>query len=302
MDLDDIRLFVKVAELKSFVKAATELRIQTSLLSRRIIRLEAALGVRLLQRTTRHVSLTEEGSQFLRETSSGLEQLNSAVDSLNSVHGEAKGRVRVSSPVDMGQYLMANVMPGFFSVYPGIQLEWDMYSHEKNLVEGGIDLSIRPFASDEMTLIEKKLGTIHFQLYRSSKFEIKIPKKITPEDLGKLPWVVFTPGPLEGKRINLKLKMGGQEKEIAAKNIRFRTNSLASVRDAVMQGLGIGLIVAPVADPEVAKGNLVPVRPEYISGYHVDFYAVYPSREYLTPKVRALLDWMSAKFPFPSKR
>jgi len=298
MDLDDIRLFVKVAELKSFVRAATELRIQTSLLSRRVARLESTLGVRLLQRTTRRVSLTEEGARFLVETTRGLEQLHTAVDSLNSLHGAPKGKVRVASSIDIGQFLVEKAMANFFPKYPEIQIEWDLLGANKHLVENGIDLSIRVGRSQEQqSLIEKKIGSLESRVYRSPGFWLKLSKKPTIDELEQLPWLIFTRGPLDSQRVKLKLRLNKQEVEIHPKKIPFRTNSLLSVRHALVQGQGIGLLPSPISDPEIAIGRLVPVLPNYIDAPPIDVYAVYPTKEYLAPKVRALIDWLSENFP-----
>jgi DNA-binding transcriptional LysR family regulator len=296
MDLDDIRLFVKVAEQKSFVKAANELRIQTSLLSRRIARLEGTLGVRLLQRTTRRVSLTEEGSRFLAETTRGLDQLHSAVDSLNSLHGAPKGKVRVASPIELGQLIVETVMEGFFLKYPDIQIEWDFINYTKNIVESGTDLVLRPGRSQEQSLIEKKIGTITRSLFRSPKLNITVSKNPDLEELESLPWLVYTRGALDSQRVKFPLIVNGKLLEIRPKNVRFRTNSLVALRHAVVQGIGIGLLPPPISNPDVARGALVAIRQKTILCDKMDFYACYPSREYLSPKVRVLVDWLAEEF------
>jgi DNA-binding transcriptional LysR family regulator len=85
--------------------------------------------------------------------------------------------------------------------------------------------------------------------------------------------------------------------EIQPKNIRFRTNSLMSVKYAMVNGVGIGLLPSPISEPEVEKGTLIPILPNALRGTTTEFYAVYPSREYLAPKVRVLLEWISERFP-----
>jgi DNA-binding transcriptional LysR family regulator len=297
MDLDDIRLFVKVAELKSFVGAANELRIQTSSLSRRIGRLEAELGVRLLQRTTRQVSLTEEGERFFEQTAMGLSHLRSAVDALNSIHGVPRGKVRVCSPIEIGQYLVELALPGFFAKYPDIQIEWDFLSPSKDLVEKGFDLAIRVLHSPEQTLVEKRLGFLNGHVFRSPDFKFRLSKKPTIEELEALPWIVFTRGPLDSPRVEIELGMDGKLVSLHPRNIRFRTNSLISVRQLIMKGLGIGYLPTPISAPETATGRLVPVLPKYLNGPKLDIYAVYPSKEYLPPKVRVLIDWIAQEFP-----
>ena len=299
MDLDDIRLFVKVAELRSFVKAATELRVQSSLLSRRVARLEASLGVRLLNRTTRRVSLTEEGAQFLLDTSMGLDFLNSAVESLSSLHGAPRGKIRVSSPIDIGQYLIENVLPGFFVAYPDIQIDWDVISYEGGMVERGLDLSIRTsrMKRTEQSVVERRIGGLTILPFRSPKLQIKLTRKNVAETLEALPWVAFGIGELGHERVRFPVKIGGVEREILPKNVRIRTNSMASVRDLIMQGVGIGMLPSTVAELPTLRGQLVQLLPGYLTGYSVEFLAAYPSREYLAPKVRVLLDWLTEKMP-----
>ena len=297
MDLDDIRLFVKVAELKSFVRAASDLRIQNSLLSRRVARLEAALGVRLLHRTTRKVSLTEEGALFLSETSLGLGQLNAAVDSLNSLHGAARGTIRVSSPIEIGQYLVSHLMPGFLAAYPDIQVEWDMISFDRNILENGFDVAIRVGRSHEQSIVEKKLGTLPVFALRSPKLKLDIKRKPSIEEIESLPWLHFDRGPISTQRQKMDVVVDGALKEIHPRHVRFRTNTLTSIRDMIVAGLGVGFLPWPLAEPELAEGRIVPLLPDYLTLPDVTFHAVYPSREYLAPKVRVFLDWFSGKFP-----
>jgi DNA-binding transcriptional LysR family regulator len=302
IDLDDIRLFVKVAELKSFVRAASDLRIQNSLLSRRIARLEATLGVRLLQRTTRKVSLTEEGALFLSETSRGLGQLNAAVDSLNSLHGAARGTIRVSSPIEVGQYLVAHLLPGFLAAYPEIRVEWDMISFEKSILENGFDVTIRAERSQEQSIVEKKLGTLPVLFWKSPKLKLDLKRKPSLEEIENLPWLHFERGPLVSFRQKMDVVVGGVASEIHPRQVRFRTNTLTSIREMILAGLGVGFLPWPLAEAEVARSGLVPLLPGYLSRPDVSFYAVYPSRAYLAPKVRVFLDWFSGKFPQPDPK
>jgi DNA-binding transcriptional LysR family regulator len=297
MDLDDIRLFVKVAELRSFVGAANELRIQPSSLSRRIGRLEAELGVRLLQRTTRQVSLTEEGMQFFEQTAKGLGHLQSAVDALNSIHGAPRGKVRITSAIEIGQYLVERVLPGFFDQYPDIRIEWDLIAPQNALVEKGFDLGIRIFRSQEQSLVEKHIGMLRGHVFRSPKLDLKVSKRPTIEELEKLPWIVFSRELLDETRSPVNLLLDGKPVSIFPKDVRFKTNSLLSVRHMVVQGVGIAFLPTPVSAPELATGRLIPVLPKYMRGPEVDFYAVYPSKEYLAPKVRVLIDWIAKEFP-----
>jgi DNA-binding transcriptional LysR family regulator len=297
MDLDDIRLFVKVAERKSFVKAAEDLRIQTSLLSRRIARLEASLGVRLLQRTTRSVSLTEEGERFLFDSSPGIEQLNSAVDTLNSLHGIPKGKVKVSSPIEIGQLLIEVAMPGFLKKYPEVLVDWDFLTGNRSIVESGVDLAIRVNKPEELTTTGKKIGSLSLNLYRAPHFLLNLPKRPTLKQIEDLPWLIYSRGPLDSQKVKLKIFFGDKEYEISPKNIRVRTNSLVSIRHLIQQGLGVGLLPSPIAGAQDAAGKLVAILPKIVRQEGVDFYATYPSREYLSPKTRVLIDWLSEHFP-----
>lgn len=297
MDLDDIRLFVKVAERRSFAKAAEDLRIQNSMLSRRIIRLEAALGVRLLQRTTRRVSLTEEGSRFFAEAKHGLTQLHAAVDSMQAVHGAAQGTLRISSPIDIGQFLVPPVLPGFLATYPDVHVEWDMISFDENLMEKGFDVTIQAVLPVEQSLITRRLGWLPLQAYRSPNLDLKLKKKPAPEELEALPWLQFVRGPITSQRGHIDLVIGGTAQELYPGNVVFRSNSLGTIRDMIVNGTGVGILPEPMAAPELKRGTIVPLAPEHVSGVNIEFFAGYPSREYLAPKVRVFLDWLVAKSP-----
>lgn len=296
-DLEDLRLFAKVAEHQSFVRAAQELRLQPSLLSRRVARLEATLGVRLLQRTTRNVSLTEEGRRCFQDIQRGLNILNQAVDGIHALHEAPQGKVRISSPVDMGQYLIENVLPGFFKAYPSIEIEWDLFAEDRNPIEYGLDLVIRAFRPTEKSLISRKLGSLRFQSFISSGFKHSLKQRPTLKELEALPWVLFSPELFETVRPTLHFSMQGKIYEIHPKKIPFRANNLTAVRHAIVQGLGIGLLPTSVSSPEVKAGRLIPCLTQLLWEPEIEIYAAYPSRQYITSKVRVLMDWLATHFP-----
>jgi DNA-binding transcriptional LysR family regulator len=299
-DLEDLRLFAKVAELKSFVRAAHELRLQTSLLSRRVARLEASLGVRLLQRTTRNVSLTQEGETFYQEIHRSLEHLDHAVDALLSTRTEPRGIVRVSSPVETGQYLAEKVLPGFFKAYPEIELEWDFFANQRSPLDPGLDLLIRVSKPEEKTVISRKIGSVRYAAFVSPSLKIK--RKPSIKELEELPWVIYSPELFyDTSRPVIRVSLGGKSHEIRPQKFPFRGNNLTAVKHMIIQGGGIGLLTPLVAQTEVKRGTLEPVLPEAEWGEELEFYAIYPSREYLAPKVRVLVDWLAQHFPYGQK-
>lgn len=296
-DLEDLRLFSKVAELKSFVRAAQELRLQTSLLSRRVARLEATLGVRLLQRTTRRVSLTQEGEKFYREIQRSLGQLDHAVEALASTRTDPHGIVRVSSPVETGQYLAERVLPDFLKAYPAIELEWDFFANERSPLDPGLDLLIRITKPDEKSVVSRKIGSVRLRAYVSPK--LKLPRKLSVKDLEDLPWVIYSPDLYsETNRPTITVSIAGKEHEIRPRKLPFRGNNLTAVKHLIIQGAGIGLLTPLVAQSDVKREVLVPFMTEAEWGEEITFYAIYPSREYLAPKVRVLVDWLAQNFPY----
>ncbi|MDR3606990.1 MAG: LysR family transcriptional regulator [Oligoflexia bacterium] len=294
-----LRLFVKVAELKSFVRAAQELRLQTSLVSRRIVRLEASVGVQLLQRTTRNVSLTQDGERFYEEIRRSLEHLEQAVDSLLSTRMKPRGVVRVSSPVETGQYLVQKVLPGFFKAYPEIELEWDFFANERSPLDPGLDLLIRATQPEEKTVISRKIGTVRYSAYASPRLKNLLKQKMPVKDLDDLPWVLYSSDLFfETSRPTIRVSIAGRTHEIRPKKIVFRGNNMTAVKHMIIHGAGVGLLTPLVAQPELKQESLVPFMPEAEWGKEFDFYAIYPARQYLPPKVRVLVDWLERYFPY----
>jgi len=307
IDYEDLRLFAKVAELQSFTKASQELRVQSSYLSRRIAQLESHLGIRLLQRTTRRVALTDEGRRFLADIHQGLRSLEQAVEAVHSTHGAPEGLVRVASPVEFGNFIIERVLPGFFDEYPGIRIEWDLSSDERNLIELGFDLAIRAGRPKEESFVIRKLGLSRFQAFVSPSFQLprglatKSPLKLAnirageTEKLEQLPWVLFTPHLHSTSRDIVRYCTADRELEFRPKNVRFRSNNLTAVRNAVIQGLGIGFLPAFMFEDEVQRRCIERFLPKLQWRPEVEFYLAYPSREHLPPKTRVLIEWIQKR-------
>lgn len=295
-DYETLKYFNKVAETLSFVKAADDLNIQKSLLSRRIAELENQLGVRLFQRTTRKVSLTEEGQAFLQEVQDGVKIFEQAIESLQSTKSAPQGTVRISTPVEFGLYLLEHVMPGFFEAYPQVKIEWDFSGEQRNLLQHRLDLVIRAGNPKEDSLIARKLGVIEFRAFVSSRFKIPKLKKIDIETLEKLPWITFHPQNLKPIREPLTLLVEGNEYAVIPKKTApYRANNLSAVKTLIEQGHGIGFLPAILFEKEIKSGSIREFSPKIELKTSGELFLVYPSKSFVPPKTKVLSEWIISR-------
>lgn len=283
MNLNDVRLFIQVVEHNSFTSAAEKLNIQKSTISRRIAQLEDELGVRLLQRTTRKLSLTNEGQELFNSCQPLLDELNSVADQVTSNQSDPKGRLRITMPPEMGIYIMNNVVASFMQQYPKIQLEVELSPRVVDLVEEGFDLAVRVGKLSDSSLIGRKIADSRLALFASRGYIDTYGEPKTPDDLYDHQcigtsatvngWAFSNWN--EGKPLNLSCRIGA--------------NSLSFCREMMRQDLGIARMPSSFCRELVASGELV----EILKGYQpppVEIHALYPSKRHLNPKVRLFLD------------
>lgn len=295
-DYESLKYFSKVAETLSFVQAANDLNIQKSLLSRRIAELESQMGVRLFQRTTRKVTLTEEGAAFLQEIRDGVRIFEQAIESVQSTRSAPQGTVRISTPVEFGLYLLENVMPGFFETYPLVKIDWDFSGEKRNLLQHRLDLVIRAGRPSEDSLVVRKMGSTRFHAFVSPKLKIPKMDRFDVTALEKLPWVVFHPQNAKTSRDVMKVLKDGKPTEFYPKNMApYRANNLTAVKTIVKQGLGIGFLPQFIFEKEIKEGSIKEFSPKLELQMDTEIFLLYPSKEFIPPKTRVLSDWILAK-------
>ena len=293
MDLVRLRAFVTVVQSGSFTRAAEVLRSQKARISRQVSELEAELGVRLLERTTRALRLTEIGREVFERAIGILTAVEDTQRIAHAVHGEPHGLLRLTAPLEFGLLAAFDWVRALLLKYPQLAIEVDSSSRIVDLVHEGYDLAIRIGPLPDSRLAARRLGELHYALYASPAYLQRCGTPQTPADLAQHALIAFAPG---GKPAPLRLQSGSDAMEVVDVPPRLRVDSRYAQRDATLSGLGIAENLRLIAEPEVAAGRLVRVMPAW-SRTPVPVHAVFPSARFLTPKVRAFVEHAQAHFP-----
>lgn len=293
MELSRLRAFVTVVQSGSFTRAAEVLRTQKARVSRQISELEAELGVRLLERTTRALRLTEIGRELFERGVGILAAVEDAERAAQAVHGEPHGLLRLTVPLEFGLLIAFDWVRALLQRHPQLTIEVDSSSRIVDLVHEGYDLAVRIGPLADSRLAARRLGELHYGLYASPAYLQRRGVPQHPSDLATHDLIAFAPG---GKPMPLRLQRGETSLDLADVAPRLRVDSRYAQRDAVLAGLGIAENLELIAAEEVAAGRLVRILPGWTRP-PVPVHAVFPSYRYLTPKVRAFIEHAQAHFP-----
>ena len=286
---------VAVVDAGSFVRAADASGRSKASVSRQVAELEARLGVRLLQRTTRRLSLTPAGELYVARCRELLATLAEAEAEVGAHGGEAVGLLRISAPVSFGVRHLAPLWATFMRAHPRVQLEVTLSDRMVDLVEEGVDLAVRIARLPSSSLVSRRLATMRLVLCAAPAYlaERGVPR--TPEDLAEHDVVGYSLS-ATGDAWSFD---GPQGPISVTVRPRLRTNSGDTCRAVALGGLG--LIAQPsflVAD-DLAAGTLVEVLPQY-RPQPFGIYAVFPTRKHLAPKLRLLIDFLAEALCRPS--
>lgn len=284
-----LRVFRHVSELESFAAAGRRLGLSPAAVSKNIAELEASLGVRLINRTTRRMALTEEGRIYLQHIVRGLDALADADQALSPRQVTPSGLLRISAPMTVTLTLLSSTIPRFLSRYPEITLDLQLDDKQADLIEDGFDLAIR--GSDHLedsSLIARKLATMeHVLCAAPSYFEVH-GKPQTPSDLKSHNCLRFS---LSAQANGWLFEKDGYSEQVIP-NAQYSVNSSLAIRDALREGFGISLIPYPYVEEDIKNGRLESVLDDWRT-VATTLYAVYPSRLYLAPKIRVFLDFVA---------
>ena len=282
-----MRAFVAVVDAGSFVNAAQALDISKAGISRLVSDLEARLGLRLLQRTTRKLSLTAEGEVFYHRCTEVLQAIEDAEGEVTARGGEAVGLVRVNVPVSFGMTYLAPLWPLFMELHPQVVLEVTLSDRVVDLVDEACDLAVRIARLPNSTLVSRKLASTRLTLCGSPDYLRRHGMPAHPLELSQHAVIAYT-----------LLAMGdqwqftGAEGPVTVKvQPRMRSNSGDTCCVAAVSGQGLVLEPTFLVGPYLRTGELVEVMPQYRS-MDLGVYAVYPTRKYVPPKVRALIEFL----------
>lgn len=289
-DLNDMLYFAEVVERGSFAAASRALGVPKSRLSRRIAQLEAQLGVRLLQRTTRSLSLTEVGVAYLRHCQAMRDAAQAAADVVEQVQTAPRGTLRVSCPVTLSQTMLGPLVPLYLARYPQVRLEMMVLNRPVNVVEEGVDVALRVRASlDESgSMVVKRLDTSRQILVASPRYVAQHGTPEQPQALAQ--HGVVSMSATEGvAQWQLHSAQGAQL--VVRSPARYVVDDLLSLKQAVLGGVGIGHLPDYMCQDELAQGQLVQVLPAWCFPTGI-VHAVFASRRGLTPAVRSFLDFL----------
>lgn len=279
-------IFGKVAEKQSFTKASQELGIEKSTVSMKVSQLENRLGTRLLNRTTRSVTLTEAGEGYYQYCRQLIDTAKEAEHFAETLSSEPRGLLRIATPIDFGQIFVRSLIEPFLKKYPKVEIDLVLRNPPIDLVEERVDIALIPRfgALEDSTLIAKKILATELGIFASPAY-IKArgkPKMLT--DLNKLDYISFTYGDMgpipvtkDGEKLSLDQKP------------RIYINDVLSCKRAAIDGVGFAVIPHRIAKQDVMDKRLVQLMPDYHFPT-VTIYAMYASRHWIPTKLKAFLD------------
>ncbi len=280
----NIHLFVEVATAGGFRAAAIKLDMPNSTLSRRIAELEKELGLRLLNRTTRKVELTEAGQLYFDRCKKIIEEAKLAQEELAGMLTQPTGLIRASVPVDFTILYLSDIIAQFLKTYPGLSLELDVTPRQSDLITEQVDLAIRIGHPKEQHLIARQLGHTQLALYASPEFIKTFGEPKTPQDLIRFNCLRISKQAL--KLVHQKT----QKIEIIHTNSSVVANNIGLLRKLAIQGVGIVALSSELIKDEIKAGQLVRVLKEWHPPI-VPFYALTETR-LIPAKVRVFIDFL----------
>jgi len=288
--LTEIGAFVEVARQRSFVRAAENLQVNVSAVSRAVAALETRLGVRLLQRSTRRVNLTEAGRAHLPRCETLLDELAEAEAAVSARHSAVQGLLRVSGPGGLGLTHLVPLLPELLRRHPQLALDFEMSNRFVDLIEEHYDLAIRIGTLRDSRLAARRLGSNRRVLVAAPAYLRERGPPKHPRELTDHTCLILT---LSAHAENWNL-VDKSARHTVRVDGPLRSNHALAVRAACVSGLGIALLPRFSIIDELASGQLVHVLPRWATAEQ-GIYAVYPSHRLIPAKVRAFVDFLEEK-------
>jgi DNA-binding transcriptional LysR family regulator len=289
MDIQDLQIFARVAALQNLSAVGTELGLTPGTISKRVQALEEALAVRLFERTTRSIRITDEGKRFLDHVQRILTELDQARSSMAASSGKPVGRLRISAPQIVGQRYVAPALTSFLAEYTDIEVQLDITDRHVNLHEEGYDVAIRCGALTDSTLIAKRLANDKITICGSPEYLAEAGTPATPDDLASHRCLML------GDAWSWSFGAGAQEATVRI-GARLRSDSSDVLKHGAVAGMGLVRTTELSVTDELATGQLVPVLSQFIDNSSTGVYALYVSGRHVLPRQRVFLDHMAEWF------
>lgn len=290
-DLQRMAIFARVVEDKSFSAAARHLNLSKSLVSKQVTQLEKSVGARLLNRTTRALSVTDAGAVFYEHCSRIVEEMEEAKLAVARLHSEPRGLLRISAPVAFGRLHIATALPGFLAAYPDLKIDMVTTDRFVDLAEEGYDVVVRIVDQPAPNLVARKLAPVNRKMVATPDYFARYGVPHAPQDLEKHNCLTYTyfnpqdPWRLRGPDGDISVRATGN----------MRVNDDDALSEAVLLGLGLALLPTFIIGEELQAGRLRAVLSEYIP-VERHIYAVYLANRHVSAKVRAFIDHLLERF------
>ena len=283
-----LRVFAAVAEHKSFTAVADRFKLSSAMTTKHVQHVEARIGVRLLNRNNRNVSLTEAGARYLATVRPLLEGLTEAEAQLSESTLAARGTLKVSMPVWMANPSFGRIMAAYHVENPEVVLDFDLSSQKVNLVEEGIDLALRASPALDDGLIARKLAHVDFPLVAAPRFLDRFGRPATFDDLSGAPFLLYSPMATGGR---IRFREYADLPDIHYKLV-LQSGNETLIQIGAREGMGFAFLPYWLAADDLANGLLETVLPGQVWP-KVPISAIYPDRSYLPAKVRSFLDFLA---------
>lgn len=287
---NDINIFVRSAQTRSFSVAAQHLGMSPSAVSKAVMRLEESLGIRLMNRTTRKITLTDDGAAFYERCRQILGELEEAELELKRAQSTPTGTLRIDLTTELGQLHIIPALPQFMERYPDLKLNISLSNRMADVIEEGIDAVVRIGVGPDSSLIMHGLGTASFIVCAAPNYLKRYGIPQTLEDLKHHNCISFV-SPWTGRVFDWQFQDNGQQISIPVEG-NLCLNNGKSLLDVALAGVGIVQVYNYIVGEAIAQGKLKPVLENYVApGSPIS--VVYPQKRHLSAKIRAFIDFIS---------
>ncbi|RCW74444.1 LysR family transcriptional regulator [Pseudorhodoferax soli] len=301
--IQSMRAFTRVVEAGSFTKAAESLDVPKGTVTKQIQALETRLRVRLLNRTTRRVTVTADGAAYYERTLRLLSDLDDIEASMGNAQARPSGRLRVDIGASVARLLVIPALQGFFERYPDIQLDLGVSDRPVDLIADNVDCVIRGGELTEQSLVARRIGNIDFVTVASPAYLARHGTPAHPTELEHSHTMVSFFSSRTGRQYNHYFECADERHEITGR-YQLAVNESNALSEAGLAGLGIVALTRFDVKPHIESGALVQILPDW-KRRTLPFYVVYPPNRHLSAKVRAFVDWAAelfAKNPYMQAR
>jgi len=290
--LDGLKTVVAVVETNSFTAASDRLGISKALVSKYVGEVESQLGIRLFNRTTRQLALTDSGRRYYEQAIILLEQFSAMVDNVTGEQTTPRGLLRISAPVTFGEMKLAPLLPKFIALYPDLTIELVLTNGAIDMLEEGIDVRLRIGGVDDSNMIARHLTNFPLVLSASPSYAKTNGLPTTPKQLAKHRCIIDS-----NFRIAKQWPFISPTGKAETVNVQsdLAANSPQAVREIAIANGGIALTPNFIVEDALSDGRLISVLPDYTT-LEFGLFAIYPHRKYVAKKVRCFIDFVLEQF------